>query len=101
MVLATEDGEAEDGLTLERPGTPFTLREMDNQPKEYQQQVRELTHRLRAAFSSEPVCNRTTYKPSTRNLQASLTSYLNWGSLSLPPALGPALLYLSQRKMDQ
>ena len=60
VVLAMEDGEAEDGLTLERPVTPqpsltpFKLRGINTQPKEYQQQVMQLTHQLQAAFNSEP-----------------------------------------------
>ena len=60
VVLAMEDGEAEDGLTLERPATsqppatPLKLRGIDTQPKEYQQQVMQLTHQLQEAFNSEP-----------------------------------------------
>lgn len=60
VVLAMEDGEADDGLTLERPATPqlpatpLKLRGIDTQPKAYQQQVIQLTHRLQAAFNSEP-----------------------------------------------
>ena len=60
VVLATEDGEADDGLILEKPTRPqqpasaLRLRGVDGQPREYQQQVMELTHRLQKAFSNEP-----------------------------------------------
>ena len=73
VVLAMEDGEAEDGLTLERPMTPqppanpLKLRGIDAQPKEYQQQVVHLTHQLQAATLKKPACNRMTCRPSTGN----------------------------------